>query len=195
MGLILKHTRTGAAYRRLTKGAILAVASAAAVPVSVSAQPQGEGSFQGTYYFTAEVSVTETAPQRYAWTSTSRGIGVNDSGSGFFNKIGLQCTGTGFLTNPEGGERVTGHCLATDRDGDHFTTQFALAKGRANDPLQGEDRIERGTGKYAGLMGGWHSVEEWHFVRRSPTNPFHELVFGANHEMGRYRFGGPTQGR
>src|SRR5271165_6800782 len=106
-----------------------------------------QGAFAATAYMHSTVSSFETTPKHYAWTWDDNGIGINDAGSAFFNRMAAHCVGSGASTNAEGGGQNTGHCVYIDADGDRVVT-LSNSVNPSIVSLHGEATFTDGSGKY-----------------------------------------------
>lgn len=100
-------------------------------------------------------AIGETIPigeNRSFWTGATWGVSFNDQGKGFLHNVAWHCPSINDIDN----DMITtkGSCALTDTDGDKIYLDFT-AKGPVGGEFVGRTKMSGGTGKYAGIQGGW----------------------------------------
>jgi len=120
-----------------------------------SAQLAKEGSTSGTYTSYGTVKVTPVGKDRLLSTFDENGLSV---GQGVGDHMTWHCWGMGDYTNASGQNH--GHCVGIDPGGDQIALDFADSEKHAPDQKNwnGAAKYTTGTGKYAGISGGFNYV-------------------------------------
>jgi hypothetical protein len=152
-------TRRRFAMRQL--GPKIGVASAVVVLIfanlSVAVQmaeaqlpKSGTGSIHSGYRGTGKT--TKVGKDHMYWVGTYWGVSFNDEGKGFLHKMAWNCPAVSDIK--KGVSNNKGLCDLTDKDGDKINGTWSN-EGPMNVEIVGRFDITSGTGKYAGITGGW----------------------------------------
>jgi hypothetical protein len=117
-----------------------------------------EGTYSGIYAGFAAYKATSIGNQLLV-AFDENGLTV---GTGLFDHMTWHCWGMGDFTNGMGPNY--GHCVGTDPDGDQIAGNFRSDKDHAPDERNWPNSLTltTGSGKYAGISGGWAYVYRGH---------------------------------
>ncbi len=131
----------------LTLGLVLVVTS------TVNAEQQEKGgsfTFHSAYKGVGET--TEVSDHHSNWSGRFWGISFNDEGTGLLHQMAWNCPGASEVV--DGTLNMMGYCVLRDADGDKIFGRFT-GSGPVGGELTGRSEVSGGTGKYAGVQGGW----------------------------------------
>lgn len=97
-------------------------------------------------------TVTEVADKHVYWVGTWSAVSFNDEGRGFLHRMAWTCPAVSDINNSLASMR--GLCVLTDAQGDKIHGSWFNA-GSLDKELVGRFEMTTGTGKYAGIKGGW----------------------------------------
>ncbi len=128
------------------------------VATASAAELQKSGEFQGhwTAIGTAQTLVLDES--RSASILRLRGTIVTESSRGLTRALQSDCVGLNLKEEPPTG---TGRCVWTDSDGDRLVSEITGELSGTASKARG--RFIGGTGKYAGLEGGYEL--DWQYIR------------------------------
>jgi hypothetical protein len=111
-----------------------------------------EGTLSGTYSAYGTFKATTVGKERLLNLFDENGVTL---GNGFINHMTWHCWGMGDFTNGSGQDH--GYCLGTDPTGDQVVINFGPDEKHKTDQdsWNGSVTFTTGTGKYAGISGGW----------------------------------------
>ena len=134
--------------------AIYAFADVAQAQVAKTGSPRGVATFFGMG------KVTEYGPDVVVWTGTFPGESVTESKQGVLHFGAWDCTGEVVYRSGKvawGG----GFCSVTDKDGDRINLRWQVDEPDANPAkFKTKGTYLSGSGKYAGIQGGYNFVCE-----------------------------------
>ena len=113
------------------------------------------------------------------WIAESTVGLVSDKPEGFGDRLTGRCIGSGRTVKGKV-EFEYGTCEFTDLAGDKFYTTLSFVSASA-DAIATKQTIVGGTGKYAGVTGGWD------VVRRAHRGPAEGVVVGSTKLTGTYK--------
>jgi hypothetical protein len=119
-----------------------------------------EGNIALTSVYHAKISQVAMGQDLVAWTADSTIGLVADQPEGFGDRATGRCLGTGRVVKGKV-EFEYGTCEFTDMAGDKFYTTLSFVSSNA-DTTAARQTIVGGTGKYAGITGGWDVVRRAH---------------------------------
>ena len=97
-------------------------------------------------------TTTEIGKNRMYWTGAYWGFSFNDKGDGFLHNAAWNCPA---ITDINNGMMTTkGSCTLTDADSDKIYADWT-GKGKVGGEFIGDVIMSDGTGKFAGITGGW----------------------------------------
>ena len=97
-------------------------------------------------------SVTEVGDKHVYWTGTWSAVSFNDEGRGFLHRMAWTCPAVSDINN--GVASMRGMCVLTDAQGDKIHGNWSN-EGPLDKEVVGRFEMTAGTGKYAGIKGGW----------------------------------------
>ena len=117
-----------------------------------------EGTFTATYSGAGTYKATSLGKERALGAFDENGLSV---GTGLFDHMTWHCWGLFNITNGMG--QAHGYCVATDPAGDQIAAEVGDEKHDVSKPFGVKGTFTMGTGRYAGISGGWtllaHSPE------------------------------------
>src|SRR5262249_19069667 len=114
-----------------------------------------EGTFSGTYYAVGTGKATRVGKELLLLVFDENGLSQSN---GMLDHTTWHCWGMANFVNGVGAPH--GSCVATDPAGDQISFDFEHQKWRLLDAknVPASAKITGGTGKYAGITGGWTYV-------------------------------------
>jgi len=134
-------------YKTSILGAVLAAIAGSAAAQSI---PKS-GSLALHTAFKGNGELHQVAEPRMYWFGTWLGISFNEAGSGLFHAAPVVCGGALELVNGAGPSK--GFCTFSD-GGDKVHGEWTGVT-LTNAPYEGAGKFTGGTGKFAGVSGGW----------------------------------------
>jgi hypothetical protein len=133
---------------------LLTLSAAVLTTAALAGDLPKEGKVSGTYNAVGTWKPAITAGKNLAaWSWDETGFSIGETGT-LFDHLTWHCMGMGTLMNGE--LRFKGNCVATDPGGDQL---FVDAIGDPNPTdakaISGKSTLVDGTGKYAGISGGF----------------------------------------
>ena len=141
-----------------TTGAVGFLAVLLCVASASAAELQKSGEFQGNWTAIGTAQTLVLDESRSASILRLRGTIVVKSAHGMEGAMQSDCVG---LNLKEERTTGTGRCVWTDSDGDRLISEVTGALSGTDSKVRG--RFIGGTGKYAGLEGGYEL--EWRYLR------------------------------
>jgi hypothetical protein len=114
-----------------------------------------EGTFSGTYSSYGTAKATAIGKERLLVALDENGLTLTN---GFADHMTWHCWGTADFTNGAG--QAHGYCVGIDPAGDQVVANFGPDEKHAPDQKtwSGSATYTTGTGKFAGIIGGWTYV-------------------------------------
>jgi hypothetical protein len=114
-----------------------------------------EGTFSGTYYAFGTLKATRVGKELLLSVFDENGLSQSN---GLFDHMTWHCWGMANFVNGVGAPH--GSCVATDPAGDQISFDFEHEKWSSFDAknVPASAKITGGTGKFAGISGGWTYV-------------------------------------
>ena len=97
-------------------------------------------------------TTTQMSDKRSYWSGVDWGVSFNDEGKGFLHNMAWNCPAVSEIV--EGMIAAKGWCTLTDADGDTIFGDWT-GRGPRGGEVVGHVDMTGGTGKYAGMQGGW----------------------------------------
>jgi hypothetical protein len=110
----------------------------------------GTGTIHSSYK--GDGKTTEIGKNRMYWTGAYWGFSFNDEGKGFLHQMAWDCPAITDINN--GMMSTKGSCALTDSDKDKIYVDWT-SKGKVGGETVGNVTVSDGTGKFAGITGGW----------------------------------------
>jgi hypothetical protein len=144
----------GLAVPALSAVAYLVVStSPAAAPANAADLPK-EGQVDVTYSGAGSLKTMPLGKEKSFFLFEENGLSV---GEGLLDHMTWHCWGVGDGINTVIAFR--GNCIGTDPAGDQLAIEFAADKADlAKPPYTFPNKLIGGTGKYAGISGGWTTI-------------------------------------
>jgi hypothetical protein len=131
--------------------ALMVATLSVAVQVAEAQLPKsGTGTIHSGYRGTGET--TQVGEEHMYWVGTYWGVSFNDAGKGFLHKMAWNCPAVSDIK--KGIASNKGLCDLTDAKGDKIHGTWSN-QGPLDAEIVGRFEMTSGTGKYAGIEGGW----------------------------------------
>jgi hypothetical protein len=140
-----------------------------------------EGTSSGTYSSFGTAKATAIGKERLLVAFDENGLTLTN---GFVDHMTWHCWGTGDFTNGMG--QGQGYCVGTDPTGDQLVGNFGPDEKHTPDQKSwnGSATYTTGTGKYAGISGGWTYVIHVNEFRPATEGTFLNYVtFQAHYKL------------
>ena len=134
--------------------AVRAFAVVLALGAMAEAQLPKQGAVTGTVTFTVPPETKEVGPNRIFISGTNLGLSLNDNGEGLLHQHQWYCTHA--MEILDGVVRGNGDCQLSDMDGDKIFLSWRTLPYQSGPPIPTEGLYHGGTGKFAGLTGGYN---------------------------------------
>ncbi len=127
-------------------------------PVAYAQMPK-EGTFSGTNTYAGTQKIMPLDKDRFVMVYDNIGVRMEDSGQGPFN--GMSTHNVGVIYFEKGVGRLRGYITNMDKDGDQVLVELTEeASQLGGNPTNGIGKIIEGTGKFAGIQGGFEYTRQ-----------------------------------
>src|SRR5262245_16953925 len=137
------------------------------------AQLPKEGAYKGTYYTFGTIKATPVGKEQLLLVFDENSLTLSD---GFLDHLTWHCWGSAAFVNGVGAP--AGTCVATDPAGDQMRVEFVHEKWPTLDAknVRGSGTFTAGTGKFAGVSGGYTLVAHVNELRTAVEGTYAAYV-------------------